>query len=160
MAKDILFDIEDGIFSYRAAGILIKENKVLLQQADGDPAYAIPGGHVNFGELCQDALIREFKEEAGIDITVERMLWIGEIFFPWADKDCHQICLYFLVGSSDDLDTSAAFDTIDTVEGYEQHIRFSWVDIGGFDGIELYPEQAKNYIKNISKQIKHFIYKE
>ncbi len=63
MAHDILFNTDDGLFSYRAAGILIKDNMVLFQQADDDPGYAVPGDHVNFGELSENALIREFKEE-------------------------------------------------------------------------------------------------
>ena len=160
MAKDILFDVKDGLFGLRTAGVLIKDNKVLLQQAGDDPGYAMPGGHVAFGELGEEALIREFKEETGIDIKVVRLLWIGEIFFPWADKDCHQICLYYLVEPAGDTDEPVRGDTIDKVESYEAHIRFSWVGIDEIDDIEIYPTQAKGYIKNISKQIKHFVYKE
>jgi 8-oxo-dGTP pyrophosphatase MutT (NUDIX family) len=135
MAKDILFDADSGLFGLRSAGVLIKDNRVLLQQAGNDPGYAIPGGHVSFGELGEEALIREFKEEIGIDIKVVRMLWIGEIFFPWADKDCHQICLYYLVEPCSDEDEPVIWDTVDKVESYEAHIKFSWVDIGDLDDI-------------------------
>ena len=160
MAKDILFDADGGLFGLRSAGVLIKDNKVLLQQVGSDPSYAIPGGHVSFGELGEEALIREFKEETGMDIKVVRMLWIGEIFFPLNDKDCHQICIYYLVEPAGATDEPVIWDTVDKVESYEAHIKFSWVDIGDLDGIEIYPTQAKGYLKNISGQIKHFVYKE
>lgn len=160
MSQDILFDIEDGLFSYRVAGVLIRDNKVLFQQADNEPGYAIPGGHVNFGELSKNALIREFKEETNIDIYVVRMLWISEIFYPWGEKNCHQICLYYLIEANGDIDTTAAFDKIDDVDEKFSHVTFKWVNIDDFDEIEIYPAQAKDYLKNISTQIKHFIYTE
>ncbi len=124
------------------------------------PGYAIPGGHVGFGETSEDALVREFKEETGINIKVVRMLWAGEIFFPWDDKDCHQICLYYLVEPAGGINEPISRDTVDKVESYEAHLSFSWVEIDDFDGIEIYPTQAKGYLKNMSQQIKHFIYKE
>lgn len=42
---DILFKTEEFIFSYRVGGILIQDDKILLQRPAGDD-YAIPGGHV------------------------------------------------------------------------------------------------------------------
>ena len=36
--------------------------------------WEFPGGSVEFGERLTDALIREIREEYGIEITVERLL--------------------------------------------------------------------------------------
>lgn len=36
--------------------------------------YAIPGGHLEYGETLEEAVIRELKEELGIDIEVVRFL--------------------------------------------------------------------------------------
>jgi hypothetical protein len=47
---DILFDTEKGRFSYRAAGLAVKEGRLLVQRMRGDQGLAIPGGHVAFGE--------------------------------------------------------------------------------------------------------------
>jgi len=44
MNQDILFKTDDFVFSYRVAGLLIKNNKVLLQRPISDTGYAIPGG--------------------------------------------------------------------------------------------------------------------
>ena len=58
--KDILFDIEGKLFSYRVSGVLIKDNKILLTRGGDD--YSLPGGHVQIGETSSETIIREFKE--------------------------------------------------------------------------------------------------
>ena len=48
MEKDWLFKDEDFICNFRSAGILIKNNKILLQREKTGFKYALPGGHVKF----------------------------------------------------------------------------------------------------------------
>ena len=57
--RDISYNTEDYIFSYRAAGILVHENKVLLQKPNNSDDYAFPGGQVMFGETNAERLFRE-----------------------------------------------------------------------------------------------------
>ena len=99
---DILFHTDKFVFSYRVAGILLRNNKILLQKPTNDAKYAIPGGHVGFGETNAQTLIREFKEEIEVDITVGALKWVAESFFPWGDKSCHQICLYYEIALKDE----------------------------------------------------------
>lgn len=86
MNKDIIFKTNEYVFSYRVAGLLIQNNKVLLQKPTNSTAYALPGGHVSLGETNEDTLIREFKEEINVDIKVESLQWVGELFFPWGEN--------------------------------------------------------------------------
>jgi len=80
--EDILFRTEENIFSYRVAGILIKDEKILLHRPMNDTGYSFPGGHVSFGETNEETLIREFREEIAADIQVGELQWVAEIFFP------------------------------------------------------------------------------
>ena len=98
--SDIIFKIENYVFSYRVAGILIHNGKVLLQRPTNDTGYAFPGGHVELGETNEETLIREFKEEIGVDIKVKEIKWVAEIFFPWGNKLCHQRCMEIAFNSS------------------------------------------------------------
>ena len=158
--QDILLRTDQGVFSYRVAGILIREGKVLLQRPTDDPGYAFPGGHVNFGEVSEKALIREFKEEVGADILPVRLLWIGENFFPWGENDCHQICLYYLVTLCGDtqIPLEGVFYAKDEIEGKTIKLEFSWINLPDLNQIELYPIIAKAKMMNLSDHIEQFVF--
>ena len=52
-----------------------KEDKILLQRRRGTKLWpgflALPAGHIDKGENAYEALVREAKEELGIDISIE-----------------------------------------------------------------------------------------
>jgi ADP-ribose pyrophosphatase YjhB (NUDIX family) len=158
--RDIYFKTNQGIFSYRVGGILIRDGKVLLQRTTDDPGYAIPGGHVNFGEVSEKALIREFKEEIAADILPTRLLWIGENFFSIGEKDCHQLCLYYLVALCDESQFPAneIFYALDAIEREPCKLIFSWVRLNDLEKIELYPITIKEKLINLSDQIEHYVF--
>ena len=58
--------------------ILIDNNKILLQKRNGTKLwpgyYALPAGHIDEGENQYDALVREAKEELGIEINVDDII--------------------------------------------------------------------------------------
>lgn len=61
-------------------GLIIHQGKALiLQRADHDDVGAgtweCVGGKLEFGEDIEGSLIREVKEEAGIDISIEKLLY-------------------------------------------------------------------------------------
>ena len=63
-----------------AVALILNGNKFLLiKRADqeGDPwsgHMALPGGHRENGETCEQAAIRETMEETGLSVTVKRLL--------------------------------------------------------------------------------------
>ena len=57
--------------------LVIKEGKLLLVKRGAKPGqdkWSIPGGLVELGERVQEAVVREVKEECGLDIDVERLM--------------------------------------------------------------------------------------
>ena len=158
---DILFKTDDYIFSYRVAGICIINEKILLQKPSNDNGYALPGGHVSLGETNEETLIRECKEETGIDIDVNELKWVGEIFFDWGNKPCHQICLYYAVSPKNQkINTESKFSGCEQLEGRDFELEFYWIPIEDLKNIEVYPTNAVNLIENINKGVQHFIYRE
>ncbi len=61
--------------------------------------YAIPGGHVEYGETIAAALDREMREETGLTPSHYRLLRVGERIRPplYKDGTHHLVYLDFLV---------------------------------------------------------------
>jgi 8-oxo-dGTP diphosphatase len=56
--------------------ILTNDGKVVLVKRSFDPYkdhWALPGGRVEYGETVEVAVIREAKEETGLDIKIEKL---------------------------------------------------------------------------------------
>ena len=159
--QDILFYTDGYIFSYRVAGICKHNGSVLLQKPVSSDDFAFPGGHVELGETNEQTLIREFKEEIGADIKVGNLKWVGELFFPWGDKPCHQICLYYEVEIADDrTPKSGCFMGSELHESKEFDMEFHWIPIEKANDYQIYPTQAGEWLKFSDKDVKHFIYRE
>lgn len=159
--KDILFKDDEAVFSYRVAGICVRNGKVLLQTTTGeDKSFAFPGGHVSFGESNAEALIREFREEIGVDISVGALKWVAEIFFPWGDKPCHQICLYYMVEITDGLPDGDVFLGKEQLEGRSFELEFHWVPLERAGEMEVYPVNARQLLGRLQEGVQHFIYRE
>lgn len=81
----------------RVCGICVRENSVLLinhhsLNEEGD-FWGPPGGGMDFGKSAKENLKREFIEETGLEISVERFLFVHEYLSP----PLHAIELIFLI---------------------------------------------------------------
>ena len=159
MNKDILFKNEEYVFSYRVGGILIRDGKILLQKPVNDD-YAIIGGHVNLLETTEETLKREFEEELHAQIEVDGLLAIGEIFFPWGERPCHQICLYYRIrlANEADIPLDGTFHGYDELENERIDLDFSWVPLQELEnGLLVYPTELVPHILNDNEEIVHFV---
>lgn len=153
MSRDILFKQEDFIFSYRVAGVLIHDGKILLQRPKGDD-YSYIGGHVAAFETTEETLIREFREETGADVEVERLLAVGEVFFPWGKRPCHQIGLYYRIR----LKNPAQIPTEGEFRGSERTgIDFCWIELERLADERVYLPELTAHILSGGEGVKHFV---
>ena len=159
--SDILFKTEDHIFSYRVGGVLIREGKALLQRAAGEDGYALIGGHVAFGETTAETLVREFREELGADIRVERLLMVNENFFAWGSRPCQQINLYYLVSLTDEtqIPLSGSFWALDECGGERVDLEMCWISLEEIAQQTLYPAEAKPYLLHLPSEIVHIVHR-
>lgn len=162
MGRDILFREEDFIFSYRVGGILIHNDKILLQRPKGDD-YAIIGGHISSLETSEETLKREYREELHAEIEVDNLMAVGEIFFEWGSKPCHQVCFYYKIRlkESDSIPMDGVFQGYDEWENERMDLDFCWVPLEELkNGLVVYPTELIPYILEDRKETVHFVSKQ
>ena len=122
----------------RVYGVLLDPTNGLLVSDEfirGDFFTKLPGGGLEFGEGTRDCLVREFKEETGLDITVGDHIYTTDFYQPSAFKAGDQILsIYYYVQamSLEPLQTRAtAFDfspnEIADKNGQAEHTR--WIPL-------------------------------
>ncbi|MBD0294829.1 MAG: NUDIX domain-containing protein [Flavisolibacter sp.] len=88
-------------FNIRVYGILLDEQKRVLVSDEwirGNYYTKFPGGGLEFGEGTRDCLVREFKEEMDLVITVGEHLYTTDFFQLSAFNPGHQIIsIYYMV---------------------------------------------------------------
>jgi len=112
----ILFEQDGARFNLRVAGVAYRDGKVLLQRFEGEDHWYLPGGRLEMLESAEEGLLREIREELGVESRVDRLIWVVENFFPMGGFRYHELGLYFLV----DLPTSLPFG--EEFHGHETHL--------------------------------------
>ena len=162
MKKDILFKTDDFVFSFRVGGILIHDNKILLQKPKNDN-FAIIGGHISSMETAGETLKREYKEELHADIEVDNLIAVGEVFFPWGSKPCHQVCFYYNIHLCDQkvIPLDGVFHGYDELDNERIDLDFCWVPLDELrNGLKVYPLELIPIILHGRKGITHFVSKQ
>lgn len=62
---------------HKAAGILIKDKRILVTRSSGSDIFIAPGGKLELGERAHMALIRELHEELGITVEEKDLKHFG-----------------------------------------------------------------------------------
>lgn len=76
---------------YKAAGILIKDRRAVVERSMGKPAFVQPGGRIEAGETAAQALVRELKEEFDIDVSESDLEPFGAYSAPAANHPSQQV---------------------------------------------------------------------
>ena len=151
--KDIVFTEDNNKFNYRVAALIIQNNKLLLQTCPNEDFYALVGGRVSLFEDSKTAIIRECKEEIGIDITNPQLIDVIENFFVYNNKKYHELLFIYKVVLDDNIYIKDGMKTIDKDNNYNY-----WKDFKEIKNLNIKPILIKDIYLN--KDLKHHINKE
>ena len=114
-----------------ARGVAVRDGKILLCKAKGGTSTYLPGGHIELGETGREALIREIKEETGLNSTAGRFLGVVENSFVQKGKKHSEINLVY------ELELESPDGTVSAAEDW---IEFEWRELSDIDAANLLPE--------------------
>ena len=151
---DIQFLLGDTKINVRACGVCLREGEVLLHRVEGDSFYGLIGGRVKAGETSEQAIIREYKEELNIEITVKSLAWIAENFFEFNGNQFHEFNFGFVIETEfyHELEKKVAYSQ-------SKRIEFKWFKLDEINTMNIKPAFVKAAINHIDtfNGIRHII---
>ena len=127
-----------------ARGVCVKDGRVLICLPKDRSYSYLPGGHIEFGETGREALVREMKEETGLDATAGDLLGVVESsFVQKGEKHC-EINLIYAMRLRDE-----GRGMREEVKSCEDWICFDWVSCDKIDSANLLPPEMKPYCQKI-----------
>ena len=108
-----------------ARGVCVQEGKILLCRAKGGATTYLPGGHVEFGETGRQALVREVKEEMGVDAETGAFLGVVENAFEQHGKPHAEVNLVY----------ELRVPSATPARACEDWIEFEWRDLAHLDDL-------------------------
>lgn len=146
MARDVKFWKEDGSFKLRVCGVVQVGDKILIDNCDNAPFWGYPGGHVELGESTREAVVREVKEEIGVDAEIIKNLASIQLFFTREDgKPFHEIGFYYLMKANIE-PKNLTIEEND--KGRLRKHQFRWVTKEELKNLDVRPTELKKVILN------------
>jgi ADP-ribose pyrophosphatase YjhB (NUDIX family) len=102
----------------KVRALIVHEGLVAVHRESraGEPRLALPGGRVNRWETVSGALARELREELGVEVEADRLLYVCEVVREWV---VHDFVLVFLAHLREPRD-AARLELVDPSEAAGQ----------------------------------------
>ncbi len=139
MAEEIVEFEEHGIETI-ARGVCVVDGHVLLCRPKSGGYSYLPGGHIEFGEKGAEALVREVKEEMGLDSTAGELVGVVESQFVQRGKKHAEISLVYK------LDVHGLPPPGSQVPANEDWIEFVWWPVERLPEAGLLPTEMAKYV--------------
>lgn len=155
---DARFIVDNNRLKLRVSGIIIHDNKILLETYE-DGVYCFPGGTINLNESSEDAIKRELLEEVDKEFVIDKLVSINEEFYiNFKNYKTHCINFYYKMKfkNPSDID-SIDLDRLEDDHGYMIQHHYKWIDLKDLKKINLVPKKIRDEIIKDNINIHHII---
>ena len=124
--------------------IILREGKILLEKRGNEPArgqWTIPGGVVEIGESLEAAVLRETREETGLEVNVASLIdVVDQVHLDKAGKiEYHYVIIDYIVRALGEPKAASDADQL------------KWVPLGEVEAYDLTPSFRRFFVKNKNK---------
>jgi 8-oxo-dGTP pyrophosphatase MutT (NUDIX family) len=146
-------------FQMRIAGLGFRNGHVLVHRATHEAFWTFPGGGAEIGETSQQTLEREMMEELGLEVEVERLLWMVENFFHYEGRDWHELGLYYLMRLPESFPFEPDVIIHRVVDG-DNELEFKWVKATreSLKALDIPPYFIADEIKSLPPVPRHLVW--
>lgn len=152
---DCGFIKDEKWFRLRACAVILWEDKLLMAHNEKDQYYYSVGGGIHHNEDSKTAVIREVFEETGLQLEIDRLVYIHENFFvdPLVvdGRFCHEVSFYFLMKYDGQSVRSGSV----TMEGFKEEV--VWLDLDCYEAYPAFPKFLKDLKYEIPDTVQHII---
>lgn len=146
---DIRIDTDTDKFKVRACGVITDGERFLIARMGHNKFFCCPGGHIELNEDSATAVVREMKEESGIDTTIEKPIALMENFFKApTGQNFHELSFYYLLNPVSLKGRDQDFELIENDKGYLVRQEFKWVTPEELKAIDFRPNAIKEKLVN------------
>jgi 8-oxo-dGTP pyrophosphatase MutT (NUDIX family) len=145
-------------FKIRAAAVVIRDGRVLMHRSATQDVWYLPGGTGEFGETARETLVRELREELGVEARVGRLLWMVEHFFELRSRRWHQLGWYFEAELPEDCD-AVRLESWEA-EQPEGTVIFRWVPIDDVGALVHLPGFLATALREPFGEPRHLIHRD
>ncbi|MCK4027422.1 NUDIX domain-containing protein [Streptococcus suis] len=140
--------IDNQIFGVRATALLIKDGKIFLTK-DSKGRYYTIGGAIAVNETAQDAVVREVKEELGVDSCVNQLAFVVENQFTYEGIDFYNIEFHFIVDPIGEMPKEMIEDSLKQA--------CEWIELDKIVNLDVVPAFLAQELPNWNGQVKHIM---
>ena len=118
----------------RTRGIILHDNELLVVKHTPDADfYALPGGHLEYGENIHECTSRELVEELGVKPVIGRLLYVNN----FKEENGTQSVEFFF-----EIINSSEYRNIDGLERTHAHEIFEMIWLKQSDDLNLLPKKV------------------
>jgi 8-oxo-dGTP diphosphatase len=123
-----------GVIRVRARCLIVDEEGRILVQRTPDGLVEVPGGRVEYDEYIPFCLVRELREEAGVEVEPRELVYIVEYRGAKRGKRRHEVLFYFRCRMRG------------VPHEKERGLRFEWMSPESLSSERFWPKPLLDYI--------------